>query len=340
MENERTTFPQHLRAEQQASDPFAEELSVLLGRITLATKTIAEELSQIALLNRLGYTGEVNVQGEKVKKLDQWANEVFVETLKDYTCTMVSEEMDDPLHLRENCKDRNFTVCFDPIDGSSNIDTNGVLGTIFSVRRRRASGPDHVAPDILQKGTEQIAAGYVMYGPSTILVYSSGDSVNAFTLETRTREFVLTHPKIQIPKSGRTYSVNEGNYHRWDPQTRKLVDYFREIDEPSNRPYSLRYAGSLAADLHRTLLEGGVYLYPADQSDPEKPTGKLRLLYEAAPLAFLTETAGGGASTGKERILDIQPTSYHQRVPLIIGSIKDVALAETFCQGQRPNRTP
>ena len=337
MENRGTTFVRHLLTEQEAFTDSTGEFTALLTQIGLAAKIISRELSQAGLVNQLGDTGDVNVHGEKVKKLDQWANEVFVEALKESraTCTLVSEEMDEPLHLTESCEDREYVVCVDPIDGSSNIDINGVLGTIFSVRRRRTRGADHVPSDVLQKGTEQIAAGYVMYGPSTVLVYTIGRGVNAFTLDPNTREFILSHQNIQIPKRGNTYSVNEGHYHRWHPQIRMLVDYFRQLDKSSGRPYSLRYAGSLVADLHRTLLEGGIYLYPADADDPKKPTGKLRLLYEAAPMAFITEVAGGRASTGSERILEIQPSTYHQRVPLIIGSADEVSLAEDFFQGRR-----
>ena len=330
MERTGTTLIRHLLTEK-------EPLTALLTQISFGAKVISRELQRAGLVNLLGYTGEVNVQGEKVKKLDQWANEVFVEILKEsrLVCTQVSEEMEEPLHFTEYCQDGSYLVCYDPIDGSSNTDINGIVGTIFSVRRQRGKGADHVRSDALEKGTEQVAAGYAMYGPGTMLVYTTGRSVNGFTLDPNTGEFLLSHPNIQIPKRGKTYSVNEGNYHHWHPQTRKYIDYLRQIDKGSGRPYSLRYVGSLVADLHRTLLEGGIYLYPADADDPKKPTGKLRLLYEAAPLGFITEVAGGKASTGEKRILDIQPTSYHQRVPLIIGSAEDVTLAEDFYQGRR-----
>jgi fructose-1,6-bisphosphatase I len=337
MENRQTTLFQHLSAEQERFAAATGEFTALLTQISHATKIIARELNQAGLVGRLGYTGEVNVQGERVKKLDRWSNDIFVEAMKESraACILVSEEMDEPLHLTECCKEGKYMVCFDPIDGSSNTDINGVMGTIFSVRRRRGSGAGHVPSDVLQKGTEQVAAGYVMYGPGTVLVYTTGHSVNAFTLHPDTRDFVLSHPNIRTPKRGNTYSVNEGYYHRWHPQTRRVVDYFRELDKSSGRPYSLRYVGSLVADFHRTLLEGGIYLYPANADDPKKPTGKLRLLYEAAPLGFVMEVAGGKASTGVTRILDVQPTSYHQRVPLIIGSAEDVALAEEFYKEQR-----
>jgi len=337
MWNKGTTFVRHLLSEQETFTTETGHFTALLTQISLAAKIIARELNQAGLAGRVGYTGEVNVQGEKVKKMDIWSNEVFVDVLSEsrMACTLVSEEMEDPLHINEACDGGKYVVCFDPIDGSSNIDINGILGTIFSVFLRSGRKGNHMESDALQKGSKQIAAGYVMYGPSTILVYTTGQSVNAFTLDINTRVFMLSHPNIRIPKRGNTYSANEGHYHRWHPETQKVVDYLRTPHKESGRPYSLRYAGSLVADFHRTLFEGGIFLYPADADDPKKPTGKLRLLYEASPMAFLTETAGGRASTGTERILDIQPTTYHQRVPLIIGSSEDVALAEDFYAHRR-----
>lgn len=338
MQAKGTTLVRHILSEQQRVPGATGEYTALLTQIGLAANLIARELNQAGLLNQLGTAGTTNVQGEEVKKLDVWSNEIFVDALKEsgLTCTLVSEEMEEPLHFSERCDEGKYIVCFDPIDGSSNIDTNGILGTIFSVRRRRTYGADHVPADVLLKGTEQVAAGYVIYGPSTLLVYTSGSRVDGFTLEPNTREFFLSHPDIRIPKRGRTYSANEGHYHRWEPEVQRFVDYLRAVDSASGRPYSLRYAGSLVADLHRTLLEGGVYLYPPDVDDPKLPAGKLRLLYEAAPLGYLTEVAGGRASTGRERILEIEPMAYHQRVPLIIGSVEEVTLAEAFFRGVVP----
>ncbi|MFQ5521824.1 MAG: class 1 fructose-1,6-bisphosphatase, partial [Candidatus Methylomirabilia bacterium] len=249
--------------------------------------------------------------------------------------TVVSEEMDEPLYLEKAGERAKYVVCIDPVDGSSNIDSNGIVGTIFSIRPRKGRGPDQVAADVLQPGTAQVAAGYVMYGPTTMFVYTARDGLRAFTLDPTLGEFLLSHENIRMPAKGKTYSVNEGHFHRWHPYTRRLVEYLRTIDKPTGRPYSLRYAGSMVADLHRTLLEGGIFLYPADVDDPKKPTGKLRLLYEAAPAALVVDQAGGRASTGTEQILEIQPTSPHQRVPLIIGSPEDVALAEEFYQERR-----
>ncbi|MEE9198013.1 MAG: class 1 fructose-bisphosphatase [bacterium] len=330
-------LPRYMLQAQRAYPEARGDFTALLTQISLASKAIARELGRAALAGTLGTTGEVNVQGEVVKKLDVLANEIMVDALEEsgLVCTMVSEEMDEPLHLGKACERAKYVVCFDPVDGSSNIDVNGVVGTIFSIRRRKGQGPDHVTADVLQRGTEQVAAGYVMYAPATLFVYTARDGLHAFTLDPTLGEFLLSHEDIRIPARGKTYSVNEGNFHRWHPYTRRLVEYLRTVDKATGRPYSLRYAGSMVADLHRTLLEGGLFLYPADVDDPKRPTGKLRLLYEAAPAALVVEQAGGRASTGTEQILDIQPTSPHQRVPLIIGSPEDVALHEKFYQERR-----
>ena len=328
------SFVRYLLSQQP--DFSGGDFTAVLTQISLGAKIISRELRQAGFTGQLGYTGEINVQGEKVKKLDIWSNDIFVDLLKETSlvCTMVSEEMETALHLPDCCTKGKYIVCFDPIDGSSNIDLNGVVGTIFSVRRREQIGQNHLPHDVLQDGTKQIAAGYVMYGPSTILVYTTGSRVDAFTLDPNTREFFLTHPNIKMPNRGHMYSVNEGRSHYWGLECQKAVDYFRAIDPQTFRPYSLRYAGSLLADFHRILLEGGVFLYPADKDDI-KPGGKLRLLYEGAPMALIAEAAGGKASTGTKRVLDLVPASYHQRIPLVIGSAEDVAVIEDFYQGRR-----
>jgi fructose-1,6-bisphosphatase I len=305
---------------------------------------IARELARAALVGQLGTTGETNVQGEAVKKLDVWANNVMVKALAETgrVCTLVSEEMAEPLHLPEHCARGRYVVCFDPVDGSSNLDVNGIVGTIFSIRRRGA-GPDHATGDeeaaharvdACQPGTAQVAAGYIMYGPATLLVLTMGDGVDGFTLGPTIGEFIRSHHRIRIPARGRIYSVNEGNFLRWEPGVRRYIEHLRAPDVASGRPYAARYVGSLVADLHRTLLEGGIYLYPADVNGG-KPSGKLRLQYEAAPMGFIAEQAGGSASTGRERIMTIAPTEPHQRVPLVIGSPEDVALAEEFIAERR-----
>jgi fructose-1,6-bisphosphatase I len=328
------TLAHHVRS---GGGPGVDELAVILTQLALAGKLIARELARAALVGQLGTTGQTNVQGEVVKKLDVWANQVVVSTLEAtaLVCTLVSEEMAEPLHLSRYCASAKYMVCFDPVDGSSNLDINGIVGTIFAVRERRGAGDNHVAADVLQRGTAQAAAGYIMYGPSTVLVYTIGRGVHGFTLDPTIGEFVRSHPEIRIPPRGRTYSVNEANSPRWDPGIRRYIEHLRSPDPASRRPYTARYVGAMVADLHRTLLEGGIFLYPAEATVAGRATGKLRLLYEAAPMGFVTEQAGGKATTGHERILDLQPTSFHQRVPLLIGSPEDVTLAEEFIAGGR-----
>ncbi|MBI1848335.1 MAG: class 1 fructose-bisphosphatase [Candidatus Rokubacteria bacterium] len=314
----------------------AGDLGILLTQIAVAGKTIARELGRAVLIGQLGTTGETNVQGEKVKKLDLWANEVLVDALTDSgrVCTLVSEELAEPVHLEHRCADGSWVVCFDPVDGSSNLDVNGIVGTIFSIRRRSREAR-HAMVDAVAPGTVQVAAGYVMYGPATVLVLTLGDGVDAFTLDQTIGEFLRSHARIRIPARGRIYSVNEGNATKWDPAVRRYIDYLRASDGATDRPYSARYVGSLVADFHRTLLEGGIFLYPADTTAGGKPSGKLRLQYEGAPMAFVVEQAGGRASTGRDRIMDVRPSAAHQRVPLVIGSPEDVALAEDFMAGRR-----
>ncbi len=320
----------HLRQERAAHPVLTEELAALLVEVGLAGKIIAREVARAALTRRLGYTGETNVQGEPVKQLDRWANEAMVDVLRrsGLVCTMVSEELEKPLHLDEACARSRYLVCFDPVDGSSNTDINGIVGTIFGIRPSRGgAGVSHTA-DALGPGTVQVAAGYLMYGPATVLVYTAGHGAHGLTLDTMTGEYVLTHPTIRIPPRGQTYSVNEGNWHRWGPAPRDFIASLSGVTDGAP-PYSLRYVGSLVADFHRTLLEGGIFLYPPEPGGA-KATGKLRLLYEAAPLALVAEQAGGRASTGTERILDIVAADYHQRVPLWIGSPDEIGRAESF----------
>jgi fructose-1,6-bisphosphatase I len=222
------------------------------------------------------------------------------------------------------------------VDGSSNLDVNGIVGTIFSVLKKRGSGPDHTRADVLQAGTAQVAAGYIMYGPSTLLVTTVGDGVHGFTLDRATGAWVRTHANLRMPARGRVYSINDGNFVRWPAGARRFVEYIREVDVPTGRPYTARYAGSLVTDVHRTLLEGGIFLYPEDAAGTGKQsTGKLRLMYECSPMGLIIEQAGGAASTGRGRILDVIPTAPHQRVPLVIGSAEDVRLAEDFYADRR-----
>ena len=317
--------------------PDAADVAALLRALARAGVTIADELARAALIGQLGTTGGTNVQGEKVKKLDLWANDVVVPALgaTGRACTLVSEEMEEIRHDRGQCASAGFIVCFDPVDGSSNLDVNGIVGTIFSILRKRGSGPDHARADVLQPGTAQVAAGYIMYGPSTLLVFTTGDGVHGFTLDRARGTYVRTHANVRIPAHGRAYSLNDGNWSRWPEGVRRFVEHLRETDVATGRPYTARSAGSLVTDVHRTLLEGGIYLYPEDAAAGGKPSGKLRLMYEAAPMAWLIEQAGGRASTGRERVLDLVPTSPHQRVPLVIGSTDDVRLAEDFYAERR-----
>jgi fructose-1,6-bisphosphatase I len=324
--------------EQQRNYPGATgDFTSLLTQIALAAKIISREVSKAGLVNILGFTGEKNVQGEAVKKLDVFANEKMVEALtySGRVCIMGSEEEAEPIGLPPGVPRGHYVALFDPLDGSSNIEAAITIGTIFSIHRRVSSGADGTLEDLLQPGHKQVAAGYVVYGSSTMLVYTTGKQVDGFTLDPSVGEFLLSHPHIQTPPRGNTYSANEGNYPYWHPDMQRYMDYIHEKDPASKRPYSSRYVGSLVADFHRTLLYGGVFLYPADSKDPKTPTGKLRLLYEASPLAMVVQAAGGKASTGTENILDIQPDRLHQRVPLIIGSREEVALAEDFLQGNR-----
>lgn len=243
---------------------------------------------------------------------------------------MASEENDEVIPIPEQFPKGKYVLLFDPLDGSSNIDANVSIGTIFSIHRKKTDGENGTLEDCLQKGADQVAAGYIIYGSSTMLVFTTGQGVNGYTLDPSVGEFILSHIDIKTPPKGKIYSVNEGNSRFWDEGTKKYIDSLKEKDSATSRPYSLRYIGSLVADFHRNLLYGGIFLYPTDCKDPDKPKGKLRLLYEASPLAFIVEQAGGLATTGKENIMDIVPTELHQRVPLIIGSREDVLTYQKF----------
>lgn len=318
--------------ERQADFPFAKgELSRLLRDIGIAAKLVNREVNKAGLADILGDMGETNVQGEDQKKLDVYANEQFINALKSGgECLAIASEENEDLVDVESAVSQNaqYVVCMDPLDGSSNIDVNVSIGTIFSIYRRlpNQTGPTTVE-DFLQKGTEQVAAGYVIYGSSTMLVYTTGKGVNGFTLDPSIGEFCLSHPDMKIPNGGKIYSINEGNYSHFPTGVKKYIKYCQEDVKEDKRPYSSRYIGSLVADFHRNLIKGGIYIYP---STLKSPNGKLRLLYECNPLAFIAEQAGGKASDGKNRILDLQPTSLHERTPLFIGSKEMVDLAEKF----------
>ncbi|MBE9229674.1 class 1 fructose-bisphosphatase [Phormidium sp. LEGE 05292] len=320
-----TTLSRHVLQQLQSFSADAQDLSALMNRIALAGKLIARRMSRAGLMeNVLGFTGEVNVQGESVKKMDLYANDVFISVFKQsgLVCRLASEEMEKPYYIPENCPIGRYTLLYDPIDGSSNIDININVGSIFSIRQQEGIDEDGSALDLLQNGHKQIAAGYILYGPSTMLVYSIGKGVHSFTLDPSLGEFILSNENIQIPEHGPIYSVNEGNFWQWEESIR---DYIRYVHR--HEGYTARYGGALVGDFHRILFQGGVFLYPGTK---KKPEGKLRLLYEAAPLAFLAQQAGGRASTGMQDIMDVIPQKLHERVPLIIGSKEDVALVESF----------
>jgi len=320
--------------ESQAGYPGATgEFSSLLAQIGLVGKLISQDLRRAGLINILGTTGETNVQGETVKKLDQLANDAFVKVFRHsgLVCAVATEEMEQPVVLRENWPHGKYVLLFDPLDGSSNTDCNMPLGAIFSVLKYEPTDRVPAEEAMVRKGTDQVAAGYLLYGSSTMLVYTVGSGVHGFTLEPGIGEFLLSHERIRIPNRGRVYAVNEGNYHKWLPGMKRYIDGLKVHDKATGRPYSGRYSGCLVADVHRILLGGGIYLYPGEI---DKPDGKLRLLYEANPLAFVVEQAGGKATTGTTRILDVEPKKLHQRIPLIIGSAGDVESAEMAIQGK------
>jgi len=327
------TLTRHIIQSQAAQPGATGEFSALMAQIGLVGKMIANDLRRAGLIDILGVTGQTNVQGETVKKLDEIANDAFLKVFQysGLVCALASEEMAKPVQLPENWPAGKYMLLFDPLDGSSNTDVNMPLGTIFSVLRHDGGGLPSDS-ELIRKGTKQVAAGYLMYGSSTMLVFTAGHGVNGFTLDPGIGEYYLSHGEMKIPARGSVYATNEGNAQKWPAGTRKFLDHLKAKDEPTGRPYAGRYSGCLAADVHRVLLGGGLYLYPAEM---DKPDGKLRLLYEANPLAMVVEQAGGRASTGTMRIMDVEPKSLHQRVPLFIGSKDDVALAEEFVQGRR-----
>jgi fructose-1,6-bisphosphatase I len=321
--------------EQQTLHPGATgEFSGLLNDIALAAKVVSREVNKAGLVDILGLTGGVNVQGERVKKLDVFARDTLVNILdrSGHVCAIATEEDADMVPLLGEGPRGDYVVTLDPLDGSSNIDANVSVGTIFGIYRKVGDGRLGELSDVLQPGNKLVCAGYVIYGSSTMLVYTTSEQggVHGFTLDPSLGEFLLSHPGIQIPERGKIYSVNEGNEAWWKVHTRDYIYYLKS--EGDGRPYTSRYIGSLVADFHRNLLYGGIFLYPEDTRDPKRPTGKLRLLYEAAPLGLVVEAAGGRASTGFEPILEIDPTQLHQRVPLILGSKLDVEDYEAYCR--------
>ncbi len=321
------TVIEHLLWHQKESPHATGRLTRLLSELILAAKIVSREVNKAGLVEILGFTGSVNVQGEEVRKLDEYANRIIIYRLEraGVLCAMISEENADIIEIPPPFPSDEYVLCLDPLDGSTNIDDNVSIGTIFSIYRRKTPiGKTPTLSDVLQKGSQQVAAGYFLYGSSTMMVFTTGQGVHGFTLDPSVGEFLLSHPDIKTPEEGKIYSVNEAYWMYWDEPTRKVISHFKSPNNRRGQPYTLRYIGTLVADFHRNLLSGGIFMYPADYRNPKKPSGKLRLMCEAAPLAMIVEQAGGLASDGRRRILDIEPEEIHQRVPLFIGSKNDV----------------
>ncbi|MBC7743970.1 MAG: class 1 fructose-bisphosphatase [Flavobacterium sp.] len=317
--------------EKQNDFPYAKgELSRLLRDIGIASKIVNREVNKAGLIDILGDAGTINIQGECQKKLDVYANEQFISALKSggECCIVASEENDDIVYIDgEVSKNAKYIVAIDPLDGSSNIDVNVAVGTIFSIYRRKSTLGKATLTDVLQNGTQQVAAGYVIYGSSTMLVYTTGKGVNGFTLDPSIGEFCLSHPEMKIPENGTIYSINEGNYVHFPEGVKKYIKYCQVEDAETNRPYTSRYIGSMVADIHRNIIKGGIFLYPTTSA---APNGKLRLVYECNPMAFIIEQAGGRATDGFARILDKEVVSLHQRSAVFIGSKNMVKKVENY----------
>ncbi len=325
-----TTLESHILSGMRGAPGATGEFSSILNAITLGLRIIHTRVRAAGLAGLLGYTGETNVQGEEVQKLDAFANDVLCTVLERCgRCAMVaSEELE---QARVLCETGKYIVCFDPLDGSSNIDVNISIGTIFSILRAQSAG-GRLLEGALQPGRRIVAAGYAVYGSATTLFLSTGFGVHGFTLDPGVGEFFLSHANVMCPERGGTYSINEGNLCRWDERVKKWNTWIKTEDKAEGRPYGHRYVGSLVADAHRTLLKGGIFAYPPDRKSPQ---GKLRLLYEANPMAFLFEQAGGAATNGVDRILDIEPKSLHERTPLVLGSKHDVNVYREFMKSTR-----
>ncbi len=331
MNKQFSTLSQCIRESEKEFSQATGSYTGLMNEILVAAKIISQEVNKAGLsaINILEQTDNINVQGEVQQKLDVFANSSLKNILKrsPYLCAIISEEDEKPTTIPGKATKGNYILSMDPLDGSSNIDVNVSIGTIFAIYRKLSPGTEVTKEDFLQKGENLVGAGYVIYGSSTVFVYSTGNGVHGFTLDPGLGEFLLSYPNMKIPSRGSIYSINEGNYNLWSDQQKKCVEYLKEKDEATNRPYKARYIGSLVADFHRTMLKGGIFMYPPDS---KALNGKLRLLYEAIPLAYIVENAGGKASNGFQRILEIQPDAIHQRVPLFIGSKENVELAEKF----------
>ena len=330
MESKNTTLGEFIIENQNEFQYSSGELSRIINSIRLAAKVVNYKVNQAGLVDIIGAVGEQNIQGEEQQKLDVYANEIFIQTLinREIVCGIASEENDDFITIEgsDNGNNNKYVVLMDPLDGSSNIDVNVSVGTIFSVYRRITPiGTPVTLDDFLQPGVNQVAAGYVIYGTSTMLVYTTGFGVNGFTLNPAIGTFYLSHPNMKFPVDGSIYSVNEGNYSQFPQGVKDYIKYCQQ--EEGDRPYTSRYIGSLVSDIHRNMIKGGIYIYPTSSKSPK---GKLRLLYECNPLACIAEQAGGKASDGLNRIMEIQPTELHQRVSFFCGSKNMVEKAEEF----------
>lgn len=332
MLTERTTLTQFLIEERRRHPGSSGDLNSLILDVALACKAISKRIATGALTGVIGKAGAVNVQGEQQQKLDVVANDIFL-SANEWTgnvAGMASEELDDPYQIPGEYPRGKYLLTFDPLDGSSNIDVNVSVGSIFSILRAPVAGEDPAVEDFLQHGTEQIAAGYAVYGPATVLVITVGRGVHAFTLDPVLGEFFLTEQGVTVPQSTSEYAVNSSNRRFWEPAVLRYVDEcLQGVNGPRGRDFNMRWVASLVAETHRILTRGGVFLYPRDSKDPSK-AGRLRLLYEANPIAMLIEQAGGRATTGYDRVLDVQPTDLHQRIGFIFGSCEEVERIERY----------
>lgn len=331
------TLDHHISSEEFKHPTATGEFTHLLHDLSFAVRIIARDVRRAGLSDVLGLTENTNVHGEQVKKLDEYANEIIIKAMErgGHLAVMASEENEDIIKISKKYNKGKYVFVFDPLDGSSNIDVNVTIGTIFGFYKRidENSEEDGGVEDILQPGYRLVGSGYAMYGSSMVLVYSTGSGVNVFTYDPTLGDFLLTNTNLQMPKKGKYYSVNEGNFFKWNKNLQDYITYLKTPTKDKSRPYSLRYIGTGVADVHRTLHYGGIFIYPEDINSPK---GKLRLVYEANPLSFLIEQAGGRASDGVNRIIEIQPDNIHQRIPLYLGSEEDVLECESFLRGERP----
>lgn len=327
------TLERHIIEGERSHPEATGEFSGLLHGLSLAAKLVWREVTKAGLVNILGKTDRMNISGDVIKKLDEFADVTIYKAMDHlgHLCVMASEENEDLLHIPEHYPNGKYVLLYDPLDGSGNIDANITIGTIFSIYKRVTPSGPGTMEDVLQPGNRQAAAGYILFGSSMMFVYSTGHGVHGFTLDPSVGEFLLSHENIRIPSKGTIYSTNEGNFGRWSPQMQKYIQYLKQEDGATGRPYSSRYIGSLVADVHRTMLYGGIYCYPGDTKNPQ---GKLRLMYENNPLSYIVEQAGGASANGVIRTMDIRPTSLHERAPLFIGSGEDVRTAMKFLNGQ------